>query len=250
MNVKKTNNMKATGITMLVYGKPGTGKTTLAGTLPPEETLLINIEGGTGVLSDKPIDMVEIDKNLGNLELILEQLDAGTKYKHIFFDSATELEMAMLVYLGSQGKLHGVPEMQHYQRVQFGIRRILRRLRDLKDRGINVIVTAHEMDIDTQLENGQTITKTIPALSKRVVFEVCGLFDIVAHLEISSKEGHEGERGLRLDPTPEIEAKNRYAHKWTDESKGRWFLLPKGENNLEKMFAIINQNPAQSGEGE
>ena len=248
LKTRSTADMEKTGITMLVYGKPGAGKTTLAGTVP--DTILINIEGGTAVLSGQNIDVIDVKPE--NIVAVLEFLSNDTKYKNVFFDSATELEMAMLIYLGRTGKNHGVPELGHYQRVQFGLRDILRQFRDLNERGKNVVVTAHEMDLGGYRDDGSQYSRIVPKLSKKIVFEICGIFDIVAHIEISSKEGQAGKRFLRLDPTAEIEAKNRWAHKWPmdSQSKGRWFELPEGKMNLENMFAIIDKTATNSSEKE
>lgn len=209
LEITQTDNVASQGITMLVYGESGVGKTTLLGTLPEKDTLIIDVEGGIASLRKKSIAVVKVNSNLDNLSAIFEELHK-TEYKNICFDSVSELDKHMLMAIGKTGKNSNVPEMQHYLIVQYKLRDYLRELRDLRDSGKNVFITALEMPLELERVDGSRYTKLYPMISKRIAPEICGLYDIVARMEISSTEGEEGNRYLRIQPTPEIVAKNRF----------------------------------------
>lgn len=204
---------KKMGKTVLVYGESGAGKTTLIGTLPQDETLLIDVEGGTVVLHDSAIDCIKIRDDLSNLKDAFDGLVTHHQqvkgYKNIALDSATELEKFMLIRL-AENSSNGMPTLHDYGVVSFKMRDYMRRMRDLRELGINVIVTALETPLDLEQSDETIRTRIYPMLARKLAPEICGLFDIVAHIEISSKTQHEGERFLRLDGNERIIAKNRY----------------------------------------
>ena len=212
MQIEQMKTSK-TGITLLVFGESGAGKTTLFGTLPANELLLLEAEGGTAPLEGKNIDCVKIREDLENLKdtfdsLVLPSTLKG--YKHVGLDSSTELERFMQIRLASKSSNDGMPSLHDYGVVSFKMRDYMRRLRDLRDQGINVIVTALESPLELEQTDDTTRTRLYPMLARKLAPEVCGLFDVVAHMEISAKPGHEGERFLRLDGTEKIVAKNRW----------------------------------------
>jgi phage nucleotide-binding protein len=214
----KTDKLEQVGATILIYGDSGTGKTTSAGTLPEGSTLFLDVEGGVASLRGRKHDAVRVKDDLSNLRELFQWVrlggDVGKKYKNVVLDSATELEQHMLIALGSGGKRQGAPELQHYQIAQYRMREYLRILRDLRDRGVNVVVTALEMQL--QMEQGQAVqrSRSYPMLAKKIAPEVCGLFDVVGHQVISNKDGHEGERFIVLEATDRAVGKNR----WTDDT--------------------------------
>ena len=207
MEITKTNKQNKTGFTILVYGDSGLGKTTLAKTLP--DCLLIDIEGGVASLRKEEVDVVRVSDNLGNLQSVFDSLLTITGYKTVMLDSATELEKAMLIQLANQSRNKGMPSLHDYGVVSFRMRDYVRRLRDLRDEGINVVVTALEMPLELEQCDGIIRTRSYPMMGRKLAPEICGLFDIVAHMEVSAQKGQEGERYLRLQPTKNIVAKNR-----------------------------------------
>jgi len=86
----------------------------------------------------------------------------------------------------------------------------MRRLRDMRDRGVNVVVTALEMPLELEQHDGIIRTRSYPMMGRKLAPEICGLFDIVAHMEVSAEKAKEGQRFLRLQPTENIVAKNRF----------------------------------------
>ena len=200
------------GKTVLVYAESGCGKTTLLGTLPGR-TLILDVEGGCTVLrgTKKQIARVAIPETLENLKSIFDALmTSDIDFDNVCLDSGTELEKFMLIRLAASGKNDGMPSLHDYGVVGFKMRDYARRLRDLRERGVNVIVTALEMPLELEQSDDSIRTRLYPMFGRKLAPEICGLFDVVARLEISTKPGHEGERFLRMDGDETMIAKNRY----------------------------------------
>lgn len=211
MEILKTNEIERSGVTVLIYGDPGTGKTYAAGSLPEGKTLFLDAESGLVTLKGKKHDSIRLSENLADLKEIIEFVTSGRhEYENIVLDSASELEKWMLIRLGEGGKNDGAPELRHYQITQFKMRDYLRRLRDLRERGVNVVVTALEYPLELEAVDDVIRTKMYPMLSKRIAPEICGLFDIVGRCVVSQKEETIGERFILLDPTGRSVGKNRW----------------------------------------
>jgi phage nucleotide-binding protein len=213
LSISKTSDISKVGKTMLVYGESGTGKSTLLGTLPGK-TLILDVEGGLTVLRDKHVDRVAIPETLENLKAVFDALVSSDNidYDNICLDSGTELEKFMLIRLAANSKNDGMPSLHDYGVVSFKMRDYMRKLRDLRERGINVIVTCLEMPLELEQDDSTIRTRLYPMLARKLAPEICGLFDIVARLEISAKPGHEGTRFLRMDGNEKMIAKNRYGN--------------------------------------
>ena len=98
---------------IFVYGASGSGKTQLARTLNPKETLIINAENGLIGLRDLPIDVYDITvdgegtpmaRNFRFEKLIaflhkLNEKEYKEKYKYIFIDSFTEIAQCLVEFL-------------------------------------------------------------------------------------------------------------------------------------------------------
>lgn len=227
MNIGKTNEQARKGITMLVYGDSGTGKTTLLGTIADPNTLIIDVEGGLSVLRDKTFDTVRVSEDLANLKEVFDHLQNGLKHTTICLDSATELEAFMIAQL-SKIKNREKPTLDEYGAAAYKMRQYMRVLRDLRDKGVNVVITALETPMDLEQGSGVTRTKMYPLMMKKLAPEVAGLFDIVARMKVSVKEGSKGTRFLLLDGTENELAKTRY------RMEKPWF-----EADLGKLFATV-----------
>lgn len=146
-------------ITALIYGRSGSGKTTILGTFP-KPILVIDIgERGTDSLSSTDdIDVIHV-ADWQELEEIYWALKDGTKYKTIGIDAvhsmqnhaiqeARELSNKKDKDMTSQrdmGQATGLMNTWNYN------------FRDLRDDGINVVFLAHdrlrEVDVDEGVES-------------------------------------------------------------------------------------------------
>ena len=62
------------GVSIIIYADPGTGKTTLASTLPVGETIIINTEAGYGPLLGTGLEVFNLDLDLKKLERFYQHL--------------------------------------------------------------------------------------------------------------------------------------------------------------------------------
>lgn len=206
IEVQKATDIKDLKNTILVYAKPGAGKTTSLGMLPGK-TLILDVDRTTGVLKGKEnIDIIKVDnlKPLESLNEIILEFKNGllNDYDNIAVDNLSELERCILAEYGANGKNDGVPAIGDYQKYQFKIANLVRILK-----GFNkyLVLTAWEVLEPVTSPTGEQYTRFIPKLQSKIVDNICGLCDVVAHLEINA----EGERGFRLDGSKNVYAKNQ-----------------------------------------
>lgn len=211
VKIEKATEIKGLKTTALIYAKPGSGKTTSLGMLPGR-TLVLDVDRTTGVLKGKEnIDIIKVD-NLTPLESLNEIIKVFKEgllndYDNIALDNLSELERCILAEYGVNGKNEGVPSIGDYQKYQFKVANLVRVLKGFNK---NLILTAWEVTELVTSPAGEQYTRFVPKLQSKIVDNICGLCDVVAHLEINA----EGERGFRLDC-----AKNVYAKNQRDERK-------------------------------
>lgn len=209
MKISSAKDIVHKGQTILVYGDAGVGKTSLARSL--RKVLVVDIDGGMATLAGEDIEYISVLDNLENLREVFDHIENTDEYETIFIDSATELEKMMLIEYGKRSKNDVVPTRNDYGIVYFKERDYLRRARNLREHGVNIVVTALEMPLELEQDEGVIRTRAYPMMGKSLAPEIVGLFDVVAHMEVSQKKGMEGKRFLRLQPTERIVAKNRYS---------------------------------------
>jgi len=98
------------GISILVYGDPGVGKTTLASTLPAGETVIINTEAGMGPL----LGTGHIVFNLNGVDDLVATTESFYKYlrtekhpfKYVVLDNISEFEQQLVLYYTRGVKRH------------------------------------------------------------------------------------------------------------------------------------------------
>lgn len=203
MQILKAAELQDEKVTALFYAPPGMGKTTLLGSLSGK-TLIVDVDRGTSVLKGKEnVDIVRLSEDLSDLPEILKELQASCPYDNVCIDSLSELERGMLTYFGRVGKNDGVPEMGHYQKVDFKIMDYCRQFRGLP---CNIVFTAWEYLAEVIAVSGEKYTQARPMLRDKTVSNVCGLCDVVGQVIVSTKDG---ERYVRLEGTNTVVAKDR-----------------------------------------
>ena len=203
------------GISMVVFGPPGQGKTTLAGTLPVNETLIINTEAGIAPLLGSGHIAINLQKIMANGTNVEEAMNGIYKsirtkeivFKNVVIDNVSEL-MDQLTnhYTSSRGK--EFPEIREHGDTAYKFRAWVHNWRDLVEMGINVVFNAWEQDYEIAVADGQVVTKTCPKVGKANVQSVCGLCDVVGRLEVHEKSG---KRWLRVGPSRQYMTKSQFS---------------------------------------
>lgn len=213
MKIQNTKDVKSGPVKACVYGQSGAGKTTLAKSLPHEETLVISSEAGLLSLAETDIDYIDLSvndegkildsdaryKKLGEVYKYLQSEDAQKKYKNIFIDSMTEI--AEFIVEGFRKKYEGEKNgFLLWGEYSQEMTRILKAFRDLPK--YNVFMVFLE-DADKDETGRRYYGPDIPGKSAKA-FIVPSL-DIVMRLVVAD----EGKRVLVSQPTTHSIAKDR-----------------------------------------
>jgi len=206
--IVRTGDKINRGISIVVYCDPGGGKTTLASTLPVGETLILNIEAGIGPLLGTGHYVFFLERDLSQLESLYKYLRTEKHpFTNIVLDNISELEEWMIMVL-TRGRGKDFPEINEYRDAAAKMREYLRLFRDLSSEcGFNVIFNAWEMAFVIEQNTNFATTKAFPKLMKSIAPDLCGLVDVVAHLETYEKTK---DRFLRVVGTAKILAKTQF----------------------------------------
>lgn len=221
--------------TVLFYCAPGVGKSTMLGLLAEKaegKTLVLDVDRTIANTLAKREVVKDLSKiKLRQIDISQSMLDKKTKeviktgtwhdweltmkelesmkstgklagITAICVDNISELERCLLSDLGALGKNDGVPSQGDYQKVQF---KIVNSLRNLKNLGLDVYVTAWEITEQFTNPDGTQYSRNYPKMSAKIVDNVCGICDVVTKIVV----GESGDRHLILDATKNTYAKNQ-----------------------------------------
>ncbi|MTV20673.1 AAA family ATPase [Staphylococcus delphini] len=207
--ISNAKNITTDNSTYLIYGKPGSGKTHTLNYLPGR-TLYVNVDKSERPLKgNENIDILNFNSHeawqeWGDLmKCFAENKQTLNNYDTIVIDNLSELFRSMLANLGRAGKNNRVPEMSHYQRVDFFT---IDSLRFLQSLGKRLVFLAWETNYDFYTPAGQQITQSVPDIRKTIRDNVAGLCQVVARLIVNKESG---KRGFILMPTNNVFAKNQ-----------------------------------------
>lgn len=212
LDITPATEIKTNQATYLIYGRAGVGKTTSLQYLPGK-TLVIDVDKSSSVLKGaEDIDILKLDTS--NIweewnETVSDLVTNSTyeeEYDNIVIDNVSELFRSCLENLGKLGRNDGVPSMADYQKGDF---MIMRAIRALKNLDVRLVITAWETVTEFTDESGQTMSQHVPDIRRTILNNLLGLCDVVGRLSIRVSEDGEVVRGFVLQPTSEIEAKNR-----------------------------------------
>ena len=203
MNIISAKDIKHDYLTVLIYGTPGMGKTTLLGNLKGR-TLIIDVDRGTSVLQgNENVDVLRLSRSMDELRQALTELKTKCEYDNVCIDSLSELEGSMLSELGRKGRNNGVPELGDYNRVDCFLIDWCRMSREIP---ANIFFTAWEKYTELVTTSGEKVTAVRPMLRDKNLERVCGLCDIVGRIELSRDTV---ERIVCLEGNPRKIAKDR-----------------------------------------
>ena len=200
-NIELTENWR-----ILIYGKPGIGKTTLIKQLKGK-TLVLSLDNSQRVLAgSENIDVVEFDRNQPTdcMTTFLKEVDEIlSEYDNLVIDNISSFQSDWFVEQGRTSKNGIGNELQHYS---LWTNYFLRVLTAIYSKPINIYVTAWEDTRDLNLETGQIITQYVPEVRGSVLNKLLGLTDVVGRIIVNEKTGG---RGVILEGSEGTYAKNR-----------------------------------------
>lgn len=188
---------------IIIYSKPGNGKTTVAGLLPGK-TLVFDIDGTSQVLEGyENIDMAKIDgENPHDSILQFYALAKAniSKYDNIFIDNLTHYQKLWLLKKGENTK-SGMPELKDYALLDNHLLKLVETFNSLD---ANVIFTAWETTRNITHDDGQQYTQFIPDIRDKIVNHIMGIVHVVGQLVKKA----DGTRGFVLEGNQSVFAKN------------------------------------------
>ena len=206
-------------VKMLVYGRPGVGKTVLGASADEGSTgrvIIGDCEGGTMSLQDKypDVDVVRIRNYATDCAELYNVLSGGkTPYKTVVLDSITELQKLSMQGIMSQiaqTKPDRDPDMPTIGEWGKNIEQIRKLVRYFRDLPMNLILCALEKEVKNEV-TGEILIK--PAISGQLADEVAGFCDVVGRLitEKNPEQKDVLDRYLVVQPVGAFVAKDRSA---------------------------------------
>lgn len=188
---------------IIIYSKPGNGKTTVAGLLPGK-TLVLDIDGTSQVLSGyENVDVAKIDGENPHDSILQFYAHAKTnisKYDNIFIDNLTHYQKLWLLKKAEKTK-SGMPELKDYGLLDNHLLKLVETFNSLD---ANVIFTAWETTRNITHDDGQQYNQFIPDIRDKIVNHIMGIVHVIGQLVKKA----DGTRGFMLEGNQSVFAKN------------------------------------------
>lgn len=171
----------------IIYCKSGGGKT-VNSTRAKGRTLLMDSDNSSVVLQNfkRPNVAIHIIQSIADFVATFDAESASGKYDTVIIDNMTDIIDRWLLELGDRGKNQGNPSMQDYQTVYNGIKRIVR---SAAIKNVNVIFNFWQDTYVVSQPDGSQVSIISPKMPQKILENICGLANIVAHIETVPKDG-------------------------------------------------------------
>jgi phage nucleotide-binding protein len=189
---------------IIIYSKPGNGKTTVAGLLPGKTLVLDIFDGTSQVLSGYDnVDVARLDgENPHDSILQFYALAKANihQYDNIFIDNLTHYQKLWLLKKGENTK-SGMPELKDYALLDNHLLKVVETFNSLD---ANIIFTTWETTRNIIHDDGQQYTQFIPDIRDKIVNHIMGIVHVVGQLVKKA----DGTRGFVLEGNQSVFAKN------------------------------------------
>ena len=169
----------------IIYAKSGGGKT-INSTRVPGTKLLLDSDNSSVVLHNFQRPGLEVHK-IQSVKDFFQTFEAAVnanKYETLILDNGTDLIDRWLLELGENGKNRGNPAIQDYQTVYNGFKRLMR---EATLAGCNVVLNFWQDTFAITQPDGTQVSMISPKMPQKILENICGLANIVAHIEIADK---------------------------------------------------------------
>lgn len=202
-------------INMFLYGDPGAGKTTFAGSgrESGKNDLIIAVEHGTisAARSGSKANVIEV-KDYNTLIQVVDAIcEEPDRFEWVTLDSLTKTQDIIWEHILDQavqkapGRSRFKKELQEYGEAQEMLKDIVRRL---NGSDANIIYTAFA-DLDDDEEGNAYRRPDIHGQEGKLAHWICGEVDLLCYLTVGRKEG-KLVRAFQFNKSDKVLAKDRF----------------------------------------
>jgi hypothetical protein len=209
---KSVPETKLSKYVVLLYGRPKTGKTTLAAQF--EEPLFFMFESGAKALSVYKTDITSWREfKIASKEL--RTTEVGKKFKTVVFDTFAIAYDLCSKYICEKLEIEHPSDMGYGKAWMAVENEFNKEMNKLSLSGKGIILIAHADDKDIEQPDGTLKEMTAPEVSKAAMRFINRCADLVAYYYY----GKDGQRRIRIEGTSNIMAGNRIEGHFKSVSK-------------------------------
>lgn len=238
------------GITLVVHGEAGVGKSWLADTAPAPR-LIMDAEGGSEWTPSEPKvlwdpqatppppdaeTVIVYTRDFATVDRVYQWLNSGQHpFNSVTWDSLTEIQKRCMDQIVGANQLR----KQDWGTLLRFMEGTLRQFRDLKMHPVRPLQA--EVFIALSNDRGENMPKTRPAVQGSLTTTLPGYVDVVGYLYLEADENGVSHRWLQIQPWNNVVAKDR-THLLT-QTYG-WRIE---DPNITHMLQVLNPTPDGSG---